>query len=339
MDILNCRTLKMRAGEQLPRDHKKLALIHTAIALGAGLLVSLLQLYLNQQIETTGGLSGLGTRSVLETIQMVLQYAVNIALPFWEIGFLFVALRWIRGEKADLHSLPEGFRRFAPVLRLHLIEGLIYMGAGMLCAYIGSMLYTVSPLSVPMQERFLSMAEQGKTFEQMMESMQAMPLEELTAMMWPALLIMGLLFAAVAIFLFYRFRMARFLIMDQPGIGAIMALVLSNRMTKGSRMKLLRLDLSFWWFYVLVLLSTAVTYADMLLPRLGIALPVSGDGAWILSYVLGCLIQLAVYWQCFGYVQTTYAAAYEALRQQPVQPPKPQPVPKNLPWDDYQTPQ
>ena len=74
--------------------------------------------------------------------------------------------------------------------------------------------------------------------------------------------------------------------------------------------------------------------ADMLLQHLGVALPVSGDTLWLLCYVAGLLLQLVVYWQFYGHVQTTYATAYDVLLQMPARQPIPRPVPKNLPWDD-----
>ena len=337
MDILNCRTLKMRAGERLSGascDHKKLALIHSGIALGAGLLVSLLQLYLSRQIESTGGLAGLGTRSILETIQMVLDYGVSIALPFWEFGFVFVALCLARGEQTGTKDLTRGFRYFGPVIRLYFVEMLIYIGVGLACVYAGSFLFSLTPWSKPVQELLLSLAEEGKSFDQMVVAIQTMPADQLQAVILPALLIMGALFALVAVSLFYRFRMARFVLMDEPRTGGIMALILSSRMTKGHRLKLLRLDLSYWWFYGLVAISTLVMYGDVLLEKMGILLPLSADMTWIGSYALGCLIQLLVCWQFNGSVQTVYATAYEELRQQPPKTPKPQPVPQDLPRDD-----
>lgn len=337
MDILNCRTLKVRAGERLSGascDHKKLALIHTGLALGASVLVSLLQMYLDRQIESAGGLAGLGTRSVLEGIRMVLQYAVDIALPFWEFGFVFVALRFARGEQTGTKDLTQGFRHFGPVIRLYFIEMLLYIAVGFACIYAGSFLFSLTPMAVPVQELLLTMVEEGQSIEQMLTAIQTVHVEELVRLMRPALIIMGVLFAVVAVFLSYRFRMARFIVMDEPRVGGILALILSSRMTKHHRLKLLRLDLSFWWFYLLVVLSRAVTNGDVLLDAVGITLPISGDMAWILTYVLGCLVQLVVYWQFNGYVQTVYATAYEELRQQPPEEPKPQPVPKNIPWDD-----
>lgn len=343
MDILNSRELKTRAKEKLSGaacNHKKLALIHTGIALGGHILVVLLQLYLNHQIGSTGGLSGLGTRTILETIQTVLQYAVNLALPFWEVGFLFAALKWARGEQAGFSHLAEGFRRFGPVLRLYLLEGLIFTGVGMISMYAGAFMYTVTPFSAPMQELLLPVVESGGDVEAAYAALEAIPMEKLLDMFLPALIIIGVLFAVLALVLHYRFRMAQFLVMDQPGTGALMALLVSSRMTKYRRMKLFRLDLSFWWFYILVALSGVAMYADVLLGYAGIELAVSAEVLWVGSYLLGYLIQMVIYWQFYSYVQTTYATAYEVLRTQPVEQPKPQPLPQNVPWDDtYETPQ
>ncbi len=343
MDILNSRELKARTRETLSSaacDHKKLVLIHTGIIVGINILVSLLQLYLNQQISSAGGLSGLGTRTILETAQRVLQYAVNLALPFWEIGLIFVALRLARGEQAEFYHLAEGFRRLGPVLRLYLLEGFIYMGAGMISMYVGAFLYSVTPLALPMQKLILPVVESGGSVEEVYAVLDTMSVQELFNMFLPALILIGVIFLVLALFLRYRFRMAQFLVMDQPGTGAMMALLASSRMTKHYRMKLLRLDLSFWWFYILVALSGAVMYADTLLGYAGIELPLSADAMWIICYILGCLIQLVIYRRYYGYVQTTYATAYEVLRTRPAEEPKPQPAPKNVPWDDdYQAPQ
>lgn len=337
MDILNCRTLKQQAAEKLPNDHKRLSLIHAGIALGGGFLISLLQLFLDKQIAGTGGLAGLGTRSVLETVQMVLQYVVSIGTPFWEIGFLFVALCWIREKQAGVRSLAEGFRRFRSVLRLLLTEGLIALGLVLLCSNVGSILVSFTPLVSKAEDLLMPMVNEGYSMDQMLSAVSEMPMEEVLSAMAPALIVMGILIAVLGICLFYRFRMAHFIVMDQPRIGGMMALLLSSRMTKGHRWKLLRLDLSFWWFYLLIGLSNVAIFADVLLSKMGIVLPVSEDMAWILSYGLGCLIQLIVCWQYLGVVQTTYAAAYQQLLQLPPEQPKPQPVPQNLPWDEYKT--
>ena len=338
MDILNRRALKTAAAEKLGQaeyDPKKLALLHTAIALGAAFLIALIDYYLSHQIEETGGLSGMGMRSILGTVQTTLQYVLNLALPFWEMGFVYAALQMARGERADFSALPEGFRRFGAVLRLRLLEGALYMAAVIVCTYVGSFVFMATPYALPMLELVEPFAESG-SIEEIEEAIAAIPTEELLRMAVPFLVIFGVLILVVAAFLFYRFRMASFVVMDNPKSGALLALVASRRMTRRKRWALVKLDLSFWWFYLLVLLAAVVSYGDILLDYLGVPLPFSSDAAWFIFYLLGMLVQLAVYWYGYSFVQTTYATAYDVLRQQPEIVPTRKEPPKNLPWDPYE---
>ena len=328
--MLNPKMLKQTARAKLSGDHKRLALIHTAIALGISLVATLLSFYLNNQIGNTGGLSGLGTRSILQTAQTVLQYVINVAMPFWELGFLFAALQMERGQNADIPSLLEGFRRFGPALRLYLSRSLLFIGVGVACAYACGFIYVMTPMAAPLMEKMTLMAENGADITQMQEMVLNISMEELLGYFWPYLLMTGVLFAVLAVLLIYKYRVANFLVMDK-GLGGLRAMVGSSRITKGRRKQLFKLDLSFWWFYLLVAFTTFVMNADMLLQYLGVALPVSGDALWLLCYVAGLLLRLVVYWQFFGYVQTTYAVAYDTLLQMPVEAPKPPPVPQKLP--------
>ena len=96
MDLLDRRGLKNAAGDalaQAPRNPKRIILIHTAVSLVIMLLVAVLDYVLSGQIENTGGLSGLGTRSVLTTVQSILQMVQMAVLPFWEIGYLYAAMK------------------------------------------------------------------------------------------------------------------------------------------------------------------------------------------------------------------------------------------------------
>jgi len=72
----------------------KIAAIHAGITAGVALMVTLLQLLLSQGIGNTGGLSGLGMRSLLQTAETVLSGANTVLMPFWNVGFLFAALLW-----------------------------------------------------------------------------------------------------------------------------------------------------------------------------------------------------------------------------------------------------
>ena len=71
---------------------RRIVLIHTAVGMTVGLLLSILTYVLDLGIAQTGGLSGISNRTALETAQSILQIASVVLLPFWEIGFLFAAM-------------------------------------------------------------------------------------------------------------------------------------------------------------------------------------------------------------------------------------------------------
>lgn len=342
MDIHNRRALKEMARGHLAGaayDPRKLALIHTAVSVGAALVIALLGYYLDHWISgTASGLSGMGTRRILETVQMTLQYVQGLALPFWEIGFIFVALRLWRQEPVQPKDMLEGFRRFRQVLGLRLTEVCLYVGAGVGCMYLSSFLFMLTPMAQPMVEFMTPYMNEATTVEQVQEVLTGMPLDQLLQMSMPFFAIFGVIFGIVFLMMHYKFRLASHLMMDQPNIGAMRALFFSSRLTKKKRWALLKLDLSFWWFYGLMGLSVVVCYMDLLLPMMGIPLSMSGDVAWLVFYVLGLIVQLAVFWWGKSYVQTTWAAAYETLCRELEEPKMPEKQPEaNLPWDQYET--
>ena len=343
MDIRNRRALKEAASARLAAaqyDPRRLALLHTGIGLGAAVMVMLINYLIGTQVETVGGLSGMGMRSLLGTVQTTLEYAVNIAMPFWEMGFIYAAVRMARGQQAGPGSLLEGFRRFGPVLRLWMMKLFLYFGAAVACVYASSFLFVLTPLATPMIETLLPLMESTATVEEVEAVLMQYPAEELMQMAVPYLVIFGCLFLVAALMLFYRFRVADFILMDEPKTGALLAMSLSTRMTRHNRWALLKLDLSFWWFYLLALVSVVVTYGDLLLPLMGVTLPMSADAAWFVFYLLGAVIQLGLYWYGYSHLQTTWAVAHDTLRQmlqeQLTAQVIPKPAPQNLPWDDYQ---
>ena len=121
MEKLNVTLFIKNAREKLKgRDAHQMAAIHTGVTVAVSLVIMVLQYVLAQGIGNTGGLSGMETRSMLETGQMVLQWANNLLLPFWNLGFMYVALRWAQEKRADRADLLTGFRRIGPYLGLML---------------------------------------------------------------------------------------------------------------------------------------------------------------------------------------------------------------------------
>lgn len=303
MDIRNRRALKAEAAQALREasyDPKKLILIHTAATAALSLVLALVDHLLEQQIGGTGGLGGVGSRAMLETVQTVLMLAQLVAVLFWQIGYVFISLRISRRESVGLGSLLEGFRRYGPVLRLRFSLGMMYMGMSMLCIYAASMIFSMTPWAEPMVQAY----EIG-TEEALLLAMEQC--------MLPLTAIMAAVMLALLVPYWYRLRMAEFALMDDPRMGAMMAIRKSRLMMHGNRMDLLKVDLSFWWFYGLELLVTMIAYGDLLLPVFGVELPWSATVSYYIFLVLCYVGQLALYWWRGNTVQVTYAMCYQAL--------------------------
>lgn len=331
MNPFSSRTLKQTAAQRLSASSyspRKLIALHTGLSLAVTLAISLLSYILSHQINSTGGLSGIGLRAILTTVQSGLQLGAIVALPFWEIGFVRAALSMGRNQPAGPSTLLSGFRRFGPVLRLMLLLAMLFSILMLLCVYMGTGIFMMTPAAAPYVEAMMPLIESLSSLNPELALDEAM-VATLTKTLMPAYLISAVLFAAVSIPLFYRLRMASFAIMDDQRVGAFFAVVKSWKLTKRHCMGLFRLDLSFWWFYGLQLLLTALAYLDMILPALGIALP---QNAFLWLILLQAVGQLALYWWAGSYVQTSYAVAYDSLQASAQLPAVPA-GPKHQPWD------
>ena len=329
MDIRDCRLLKHTAAESLRSNDcnpKKLVLLHTGAVLLLSLLLATINHFLNEGIAGTGGLGGIGTRTVLATVQTCLQLAQLLILPFWQIGYVFVTMRFARRESTGPDDFLSGLQRFFPVLRLLLVEGLFYAVILFVATNIGSTLFLLTPWAQPFMDSV--MAGLYSSDEAAIEA----AIRTFAQYETPLLICTGIAFLPLAAPIFYRLRMAEFALLDNPGAGALAAMKASNRLLRGNTTALIKLDVSFWWFYVLDLLVSAVSYGDVLLPKLGITLPWSADVSFFITLGVYLLCQLALYVWRRNEVSTTYALFYDALRQ-PRPAPQPKPAPGNLPWN------
>lgn len=328
MDIRDRGALKEYTGQALavaPYAPRKLALLHTGAGLLAGLALTVINFLLTRQIDSMAGLGSLGTRSILETAQSVLQLLLTFALPFWEIGFLYAAIQMARKNAAKPASLLEGFRRFFPLLRLFFLRAALIFGILMLSAQIASTIFMMTPLAARYYEIYDTLMANAASPYDIAGQLDTATMASLMEAMLPVFPMTLILSSIVLIPVLFRFRLAEYIMMDQPGTGAFASVRASNRMMRGNCMAMFRLDLSFWWFYLLQIVVTAIGYGDSLLSAFGVPLPFSQDAAFFLFYLahIGC--QLALCWWARSTVETTYAAAYDVLNQtQPIQPPAPQ---------------
>lgn len=312
MDVRNRRALKTSAAEALsfrPSDAKKLIFFHTGIVLLFSLLMTVIDYLLGNAIAETGGLSGLGKRSVLETVQSCLRLAQMILLPFWQVGYTFVTLRFARQQRAYFDDLTVGFSHFAPILRLLLLQGAIHLLVALAASYGATFLFMMTPWSEPLAQATTELMN-GGNLEAMNAAMESAIAESFLPLMVcyiPVFLILEAPF-------FYCFRIATFVMLDKPEEGARHAIRAGRRLMRGNILSLFVLDLSFWWFYALELLIGVICYADVLLSLLGVTLPVSADAAFFITLGLYMLGQLGLYVWRKNRVSTTYALFYEALK-------------------------
>lgn len=291
-------------------DPQKLILVYVGASAAVMLLVTGLNFLLQEQIAGTGGLSGVGTRAMLQTAMEALQTGATLVMPFWTMGYLACVLRIVRGQRFDLTDLLTGFRNFGPVLRLTLLYAGYFLMLAFLCFYPSVLVYSMTPLAAPLMEVLEPLAQSGTEFV-----LDDATLAAVSDAMMPMLVMYVLVFLAVAAPHFYRFRLAYFALLDDPKAGALAALGRSTVMMRGKRLDLLKLDVSFWWFYVLDGLTVALCYGDVLLDMMGVQLPISADGAYFLFYVLYLAAQLGLYVWARNRVECTYAAGYDALCQ------------------------
>lgn len=131
----------------------------------------------------------------------------------------------------------------------------------------------------------------------------------LTFLMFLYIWLWSMLFIIPGLVASYRYRMALLILLDNPDVTPSEAIRLSKRLTYGHKAELLFLDLSFFWYHLLVMLagSVLVLFSYDLLPML------HGTSGYLTAYAVGVVLDCALMTLFGAYVQTTYAHAYNWL--------------------------
>lgn len=321
MAILNPRDLKSRAQSQLrstPTDCRKLILVYTGTVILLNLIVNGLQLMLDEQISSTGGLGGLGIRSVLQTIQTVLGYLTNLFTPFWQAGFLGCIIGIARNKQVSPRGLFAGVRRLPRILSYFLLQALLTVLVLTLATYSASFIFSVTPFAAPLAEVLVPLVEDGSLYAADGSiNLHLIPTEVITSAAIPLLVIIAILAVPALVCFAYQFRMSLYLLLEGPPISAIGAMALSARMMQGHKWKMLKLDLSFWWYYLLDLVLVVVCYLDIILPMLGIGLPVNSTVAFFATLILYSVLLMMLHLWKKTEVDLTYVLAYESIYMPP----------------------
>lgn len=315
MDIRNIRQLNATVAQRLDRAQYKnqIVLIYTAITLGLSALVTVITYWLNLEISKTGGLSNMGLRSILSTVEAVLPIVQNFALLCLEMGFLAAMLRISRGLYTSPQTLRAGMSRFWAVVRCTLLLSFRYLLTGMICFYLATAIFSLTPLSNKATEILMPIVQQMTSLDTEIILEDAVMMQLIEAMI-PMFVIFAVLLLVMLIPMYYRYRMANYVLMDKPAYGAVRALNESKMLMRGNGFALFKVDLSLWWYYLLTILAAVICYGDSILALLGVALPWSNTVSYFLFFGLFLIAEFAIYYFFSCRVGVTYALAYEALK-------------------------
>ena len=316
---MNLSQIRQEADLRLREDggsFSRLVLIHTAVTAGVSVLLMLVT-WLSQYIAPEGGLSNMDTQTLLSTGQTLLQLLSLIAIPFWDAGLIYCALRLVRGTSSTTGTLAEGFRRWGGIASSLGIRGLIYFITAMACSFASSMLISVLPLP-------------SSVIEELTAFMEA-PTLPLSSGVRTFLVVYFITYlASLSVLLIpklYLHRQVMYRIMDDTPCSGFEAVLHSRVLMKGHRRKLLLLDLNFWWFYLLELGISFLSMSDLIFPELTKAIPYAD---WIFP-IAALLAQLALYWLAKPKLAVSYALFYQCVSDHSLKEPEP-PQPKRMPW-------
>lgn len=311
MDIQNSNSLQQSAQHALRRgrEPKKVVLTFAVANLVISLALTLLDLWLSDQISGTGGLSQIGTRAIFSTAQSVLSYAGTIIAMCLNLGFRHAMMRIARGQYADHTDLKVGFQRFFPLLRLTLLQGIIYLGIILLVYQVVAFIYALTPWGESMVELIYPIMVSGDfnvddaTFLQMIQ------------LLIPFLIGFAALGAAALIPFCFWFRMSHYTILDDPRHGAFAALRASRKMMRGNCFHLFRLDLRLWAYHLLIALSSLSYYSVFLLYF--VELPIDSTVFSWVTYAVALALQFAADYFLRAKAEVSYVMAYECIHEKP----------------------
>ena len=316
MEKLDTRRLQCRGAELAGlhrRECRRLVLVYSGVLAAITLGSNGLNLLLDSQMGSTGGLGGLGLRSWLQTGQEFLSLVNLFFGPFWSAGFLVAMIHMVRGETPTPGHLAGGFRRPGRMLGYMAFEFMTVLMLLMAATYLAGMVFAFSPLGSRFTELMGSvMNDPNLISPDGVVNVELIPVEALEMAALPMTVLLAVIFLPSYIWLRYGFRMALYLLMDTP-VGGARAHFESLRLMRGRKWQMFKLDLRFWWYHLLWLLTLIVGYLDMLLGMLGLPLPMDETVMFFLTLAACCGLQLGLYLWKKCEIDGAYVLAYEQI--------------------------
>lgn len=313
MDILNPRSLREDAGRALNRgrDPKKLIFTYAGIIFGLVVLVMLLDLWLEQQIAGTGGLGNLGSRAMFSTAQQAIPILTGIFFMCLDLGYLSGMMRIVRGQYADHTDLKTGLQKFWPLMRLTVLQSLIYLGLGFLAVQLGGLIFSMTPWAETAMELLLALSAADPT------TLTEADLIQMLILMVPMYVICGIVYLVILIPFLYRLRFARFCLLDDSDGRALAAIRTSFKLMRRRFLSMLKVDLSLWFYYLANGVMILLLSADLILSLLGIQPPMDAKVFSLVVYGIALSVQFAIQVMLRNKVEAVYITAYDRLREKP----------------------
>lgn len=306
MSIPSAKYLKKKASSRLQsgNDPKKVVLVYAGIVALSSLVVTVVQDLLDSQISQTGGIQNIGTRSMLTTADTVLTIAQLLLVMCLTLGYTGSMLRIARGQYASPNSLKAGGERIWVLLRTRLLQMLIMTAAAFALCFLVVNVCLLTPLS----NRVI--AVMGTVSAEELLS-NGLALIALYSAMLPIILIYLVALVPLLWYFSCTYRMVDYLLIDRPQMGAFGVLRESRRMMQGNMKMMLRVDLSFWWYYLLQALVSVLVYLNMVLAPFAIGLP--PEVLYWGTVVLYLAADFALRYFFSNKVAVTYALFYDSL--------------------------
>lgn len=310
------QTLKTAAAKRLSRAEQanRIALIYGLISIAISALIAVLQYVLSSRIAQAGGLHNLGIRSFFSSLLNFLPFIQTVIMMCLNFGYLAAMVRISRGLYTSPNTLRAGMDRFWPLLRCTILKGLLYAGMMLACIYASIIVFFISPFSDRTVEILTPLINESSMLNPANMMLDEITQIALTRSLIPAFFIWGISLLALFLPMLYRYRMTLYILYDHPESGALYALRESRRIMRRNRLSLFRLDLSFWWYYLLTVLASAIGYADILLSFAGINVQLPEMVSYFGLYFLALAAELLIIYFLRNKVGTAYAAAYNAIR-------------------------
>lgn len=306
MSIPSAKYLKKKASNRLQsgNDPKKVVLVYGGIVALSSLVVTVVQDLLDSQISQTGGIQNIGTRSMLTTADTVLTIAQLLLVMCLTLGYTGSMLRIARGQYASPNSLKAGGERIWVLLRTRLLQMLIMTAAAFALCFLVVNVCLLTPLS----NRVIAVMDTVPAEELLSNGLA---LIALYSAMLPIILIYLVALVPLLWYFSCTYRMVDYLLIDRPQLGAFGVLRESRRMMQGNMKMMLRVDLSFWWYYLLQALVSVLVYLNMVLAPFAIGLP--PEVLYWGTVVLYLAADFALRYFFSNKVAVTYALFYDSL--------------------------